>query len=363
MKNFYLQAASFCQKSFVIFLLIYSLTATAQESMRANLYVVSGSSVTLVDGSLTNYNNIYSNRVDVNDAWKMTNPGINLSVFREATDLVVERRSVYTDSDTTFFRMWNLPQYHYRLKLMLKNLNHPGMRGFMKDKYLQTEIPVGLNDTTYIDFYVNSDPASGAQDRFELIYGLSAIVTVPVDVNITSINASRKGKDILVEWKVVNEESIETYTVEHSTDGRNFSGSRNIEALNTPVAKSYQYTDVNAGDITHYYRVRATSKGGKIQQSPIARVNPSNSTAGLNVYPNPVLNKTVQLQFTNQPAGKYQFTLLYNNGARQTLGTLEISENSANRSIALPAMLPAGIYRLQVNGPNNTLWINSLQVL
>ena len=158
MKNLYALTAIRCSKIISILLLFFSFSSNAQELMRANIFMVDASGVTLMDGNLTNYDNIYSNAVDIDDAWKMTNPGVNFGILRDGYNLVVERRSIIDGSDTTFFRMWNMPQHNYRIKFMLKNLDHPGLTAVLKDKFLNTQTNIKLNDTTYYDFTINTNP-------------------------------------------------------------------------------------------------------------------------------------------------------------------------------------------------------------
>jgi hypothetical protein len=330
--------------------------------MRANLYIVDASgTTTLMDGNLTNYHSIYSNAVDINDAWKMINPGINFGIKRDGIDLVVERRSIISLADTTTFRMWNMPQKNYRLKFMLKNLNHPNLYAILKDSYLHNETTIGLNDTTYVDFAINSDPASADQYRFQLVY--SSYLSAPVDVFFTGIQAQRKGKDVMVEWNVSGEVSVDSYIVEHSVDGINFSELKQVSALNTAAAKTYNYKDISAFAGNNFYRVKAVNFGGRIQYSSIVKLSAFAMENEITVYPNPVANKTVQLQFSNQPAGKYIIALIYNNGAVQQLRTIQLSSGQTTSAIALPNNLGTGIYQLQIIGPDNTKTVKTIQVL
>ena len=96
MKTFYNPAVYCCSKIILFLFLLLPIQLSAQESMRANLYIVDVNGLTLVDGNLTNYNNIYSNNVDIYDGWKMANPGINFGILRSGFNLSVERRSIYT---------------------------------------------------------------------------------------------------------------------------------------------------------------------------------------------------------------------------------------------------------------------------
>lgn len=361
MKTILHQAASRCRISILFILLLLSVHLNAQESMRANLYIVDANGQTLVDGNLTNYNNIYSNNVDINDGWKMANPGINFGILRSTITLVVERRSVYTTSDTTFFRMWNMPQANYRIKFMLKNLNHLGMRGIIRDMYKNTETTIGLNDTTYFNFAVTADPASANEQRFQLVYGPN--LAGPVDVNFTGIHLLRKGNGVLVKWDVAGETSIESYTVEHAADGRNFSSLKQVKpGMSSGTARSYDYLDADASKTEGFYRIKALSLGGRVQYSNIAKINACGLDKEINVYPNPVINKTVQLQFNNQPGGKYDLVLLYSNGVQQQLTSFQIAEGQSSFTLNLPQNIKPGIYRLQFRGPG-TMLVKTINVL
>jgi hypothetical protein len=73
-----------------------------------NLFIVYNNGATLMDVNMTNYNNQYSNAVDGNDIWKMSNFGENFGIIRSSANLVFERRSLIAVNDTTYFRMWNM---------------------------------------------------------------------------------------------------------------------------------------------------------------------------------------------------------------------------------------------------------------
>lgn len=353
MRNLYPGAAVRCLKIFTLLFFISPFTINAQESMRANLYVVDANGATLVDGNLTNYNNIYSNAVDVNDAWKMINPGINFGILRESTDLVVERRSLIGTTDTTYFKMWNMPQYHYRIRFVLKNLNHPGLKAVLNDNYLNSETEIGLNDTTFFDFTITGDPSSANTSRFQLIFRQASVVN-PLDVNFTGIKAHRKGNDVAIEWNVATETDMSIYSIEQSANGRDFHSIGNVAPFNTSSAKTYTYYDKDpvAGD--NFYRIKGTSLNGKVQYSSIAKIAAATSTAfDVNIYPNPVTHKTAQVSFKAASAGKYDVVIISANGTRRVMPSLQLDEGNSSTSVQLPAETSAGIYLLQFTGPGN----------
>jgi hypothetical protein len=167
MRPFYLLAA-WARLAFVCALIFVSAVSFSQENMRANLYAVpaTGSAI-LMDGNFTNYDNIYSNAVDWDDAWKMTNPGENFGIYRENVNLVVERRQEIGLTDTTFFKMWNMQQRSYQLQIITSNMSDPQLRASVIDSYLNTTIAVELNDTTFIPFTVTADAGSSSSVAFQ----------------------------------------------------------------------------------------------------------------------------------------------------------------------------------------------------
>ncbi len=363
MKNLYAPVAYCCNKSIFFILLLISFSTKAQELMRANLYVVDANGATLVDGNLTNYNNVYSNNVDINDGWKMPNPGINFSIYRTSIDLVVERRSIYLTSDTTFFRMWNMPQANFRIKFMLKNLNHPGMQAIVKDSYKGTETAIGLNDTSFYNFTVDANPASSANMRFQLIY--TASVAAPLEVNFTGITAVRKATDVALRWNVAGETAVQSYVVEHSYDGRNFTELKTvIPGATGSVRNSYDYSETGASATSIFYRIKAVSeRSGRVQYSSIAKIGSINAKGDINLFPTQVTNKMVQVQFIGQPEGEYKIAVLSGNGIRQQLPSVQIHHLQTSFSLNLPQNLAPGLYYVAFTGPSKSGIIKSIIVL
>ena len=361
MKNLYKPAISGLLKITSVFLLCFPFVGNAQESMRANLYITNSNTETLMDGNLTDYNNIYSNAVDMNDAWKMINPGINFGILREGYNLVVERRSIIGNKDTTLFKMWNMPQNHYRIKLILKKLDHPGLKCMLKDNYLHTDTQVGLNDTTNYDFVIDASTSSADQMRFQLIYGPST----PVNENVifTGMQARRTDAGVTVDWSVTNEVSVASYTVETSSDGISFHNIENVIPGIGSVSKTYHYNDTRGTICESYYRIKVINSNGSLQYSAIAKVPPLVNGTSIHVYPNPVVNKTMQLQFNGQKTGLYHFLLINSGSVKQQLSSKQINSGESIQTLDLPKNLAPGIYKLIIVSPDknrNTLTISVL---
>lgn len=348
----------------LLFTLFHSSICLSQpvQTMEATIFVVDQNGLILIDGNMTQYHSMWSNYVDINDAWKLTNPGMNFGISRNDTNLVIERRSFIQATDTTCFRIWNMLQLHYVMRFVCTGLNQPGRVGRLYDSYTGAYFNIGLNDTTYYNFEINGDPATSNEYRFKVVF------TPPpaggsLPVTMTGVQANRSRSAVQIKWNVEGEIQMKSYDIERSSSGANFTSISQIPAINSSIVRTYDYTDVTADKNVNFYRIKALGMDGKVQYSPVAKVGAVDGDNDINIYPNPVLNKTVQVQYTNQPAGNYNLVLVYNNGMSQRLSTLQFGEGQGSKSVQLPFNLPSGSYYLKFIGPGNITTVKQIQVL
>ncbi len=361
MKILFTHMSSVLRTFFIIVVLFTGINSNAQQLMRTNLFVVANDGTrTLIDGNLTIYDDVYCNCVDYDDAWKMTNPGENWGLLRTSTTLVVERRKAIPSSDTTYIRMWNLQQRNYAMQVIARNLNHPGLMGFVKDNYKNTLVPFGLNDTSYINFTVNADPVSGAQNRFVVIF--TNTPQAPVPLIFTSIKLSRKDAMVSVEFGVENELSVSDYALQYSKDGNDFKDIKHIRPLNSGGSMQYKEEAGNCADGENYYRIKALTAEGKTYFSASAKIAGPGAGLGITVYPNPVVNKQVQVQLALSTEGKYQVMAVGATGRVYDLGTFHANAVQSSQTINLPSVMMPGIYRLQFLGPDNSIHTKTISV-
>jgi hypothetical protein len=364
MRNFTLTKVA-CTRICVTAILILSLFSptTAQVRMRANLMIVDANGATLMDGNMTNYAAGYSNDIDGYDIWKMSNFGENFGILRSAANLVIERRSLIAQTDTTYFRIWNVQQRNYRIQVITNNLHTFNLVAFMRDSYLNQDLPVNLNDTTNIDFTVNSQPGSKAQNRFTLIYRDVNAAGGALPVQFTSIQLQRKNNEVQVSWGVENEINMVKYVVEYASDAVHFTPVTEVASSNSALSKSYSAVDTRPATSEHFYRIRAVDVGGKVQYSAVARLSAGKALQGLNVYPNPVANKKCQLQLDVTQAGTYTVSITAMNGQRQEIGKLAVTAGQSLQTLSLPNNTAPGIYCLQLTAPNQSVLLKTIHVL
>ena len=342
--------------------ILNSPTSTT-EQMRMNLYGFSPDGSThILDGTLTQYAPAFSNNIDASDSRKMYNSGENISMMRGNYNLIIERRETIVLSDTIFFRMWGMQKKSYRMEFIARELNHPGLIGYLEDSYLHNSTPINLNDTTRVTITINNDAASYAQDRFRVIFKTVDLFTA-MPLGFTVVNASPQNEQISVNWKTVNENNMKQYFVERSLDGVVFTDMAAINAYNLSL-NSYIWTDHYPIGENNYYRIRSVGQDGEIQYSNIVKVTvtakvkvnePGKSiegSGGISLFPNPAVANNLNLKITNQQAGLYKVRMINSYGLPLMLQSFNYGGGNSIEKLMVTKNIPQGIYHLEITNPD-----------
>lgn len=100
----------------------------------------------------------------------------------------------------------------------------------------------------------------------------------------------------LLEFDVFENDAYDRFIIERSVNGIDFSLTHTKANISNNSRERYSYKDnrINASEV--FYRIKAISKQGEISYSKIA-VLKNETTQGLSVYPNPVKNHTINIEF------------------------------------------------------------------
>jgi hypothetical protein len=175
--------------------------------------------------------------------------------------------------------------------------------------------------------------------------------TLPV--NFISINAISKNAGVEVAWQVAAELNVAQYIVQKSVDGNSFVPIGTLAARGgSNTTTGYQFVDANPSAGNNFYRVQVLNRDGKIEYSPVVKINSASGNPGISVYPNPVVNThrlNLSLQYVK--AGTYRFSLCNSEGQRVAAKTIYHAGGNSTQSFGLP-LLDAGIYRIELRGSN-----------
>lgn len=336
-------------------LLASDILSQTNREVRSYLYAVNAdNSNMLCDGTLTAYDDSYSNSIDAHDAKKMANFTENFGLLRTPVLLTIERRHTIELNDTIFYKMWLMQQRAYKLQIVAKNMNYPGLSGILEDTYLKTKTPVDLNDTTSVTFNITSDEASSAPERFRIIYAFPVEQALPL--MFSNIKTYQQNDNMAIEWKVENEISVKQYNIERSSNGQQFSIAGTIPAiLNKSGNATYQWLDKAAVYGDNFYRITSVDNEGKVQYSDISKIEKAQKIMNASVFPNPVKNDILNINLPGIGSGNYTYRIISLAGKISQSGQVSLSSHLG--VIKLSSYIASGSYRLQLS-KNDHLLLN-----
>ncbi|MEO6838112.1 MAG: T9SS type A sorting domain-containing protein, partial [Ginsengibacter sp.] len=107
----------------------------------------------------------------------------------------------------------------------------------------------------------------------------------------------------------------------------------------------------------HYYRVRSVGKDGQVQYTQIVKVLIGKMDATISVYPNPIVNGNIHLEFNNEPAGVYGVRLMNSLGQIIVVKVINHGGGNSMEEITPGQQLAKGIYQLEITKPDGTVKI------
>ena len=334
--------------------LTYFRPTGINQALRANLYSVEGdTSNSLLDGIYVQFDDRYNKSVDGMDGLKLGNVKEMLAIRQANRSLSIERRPTLGTADTIYLRLTKTTHRKYRFEFVPADLD-PMLTAFIEDSYKRTKTSLSLSGKSVHDFEVNKDSASAAADRFRIVFKL--VPPPPPPFTYTSVMASQKGGTIAVDWTVKNEKGIAGYDVEKSTDGTNYIVVHSVTASRSdlPLA-TYNWVDQQVLTGNNYYRIRNTDDSGKHIYSKSVLVHIQQGSGGMRVYPNPVTTGTIGVEFKNMEGGVYQTRLLNVAGQVILSKTVNHAPGTSMEYIKADYKLAAGLYNLEVKGPDKMI--------
>ena len=155
---------------------------------------------------------------------------------------------------------------------------------------------------------------------------------------------------VQLKWQVSEEISLSKYEIEKSADGAKFVFVGSVNAANFLYAKSYSWLDKTPNAPVNFFRLKMINLDGSVSYSDIIKID-FGTKKNISVYPNPVVDGTVQLHLNGQPKGDYQVSVI--NKAGQQISTKVISHSGVDgiRAIPLGSQVKKGYYYIRITSP------------
>ena len=162
-------------------------------------------------------------------------------------------------------------------------------------------------------------------------------------------NAKAVGSDVELNWSTYTEEDNDFFSLEHSTDGVNFTEIAQVDGEGTTAeAVDYAYTAANPGAGIHYYRLVQQDYDGTRTTYDVLSVTLGGTSSLASIYPNPA--RAGERVTVNAAANVSELSL------HSITGRL-VKRYAATGGIDLPADLASGVYLLRAGGTTTRLLV------
>ncbi len=332
-------------------------TASPGEQILIHLYVNNAGTYSLLDGIRAKFGDDYTSSVDTDDVPKLNNMGENLSIVKSGQLLTVESRPFVMADDTLFLNLSGVRVKQYKLVIDPAEMDASGLVMYLKDNHLNTLTPIANTGSTEVSFDVNNAAGSWAVNRFQIVMKVAG--TLPISQ--LNLQAAQQGKEINLRWTMYQEQNLQQFDVEHSSNGREFEKIGEVAPINEKGIQEYNSWDKQPVEGINYYRVRTLTKTGGTFYSNVVKVNTGKNKPGISVYPNPLKGNIVNLEFLSMESGTYSVQLFNQLGQEVYKETLSHRGGSYSGTLSMPTLQP-GQYVLIVSNGNevHTLSISKL---
>ena len=286
---------------------IYRATPAAPASFSASLYFTDGTGFRQVaDGVTAVFAKNYSAAIDDNDAYDINNWDENIAIARNGKHLAIEARPAISSKDTLPLFMNNMKQMNYEFQFEGVNFNTPGLNAFLIDNYTGTRTLLSVSGTTVVPFTVSEIPASAVSDRFSIVFGpKSDLITPRLAPEVKTITKTDITKGNTA--PVINNETVKSQVIETAS----------------------------------------TSTG---------------TEKTVNLFPNPVPNGIVYVQFEGMAAGTYTARLINNTGQVILSRQLVNKGGKSVQSILLGNTISKSYYLLEITGAGGEKTVRKIVV-
>ncbi|MDJ1481426.1 T9SS type A sorting domain-containing protein [Cytophagaceae bacterium YF14B1] len=141
---------------------------------------------------------------------------------------------------------------------------------------------------------------------------------VALPVTFVYVRGAYMEGQVKINWATASEENNDYFTVERSTDGKEFTPIATIDgAGNSSDVLSYQFVDPSPAEGVAYYRVKQTDFDEKFAYSRVVSINKGAVATLSRVFPNPVSHSDyVQVAITDENGGDI-FVTVYDRIGKQ----------------------------------------------
>jgi hypothetical protein len=134
---------------------------------------------------------------------------------------------------------------------------------------------------------MNGWVANGEVEDYPVLIG------VALPNNSLTVQAHKNNNaTVTLNWSHQSDLEVKYYTIQKSTDGRNWNEIGTVAGGNNKIKKEYSYTDQEAINGSHYYRLQINFETSRKEYSAILSVSNHSISQAMKISPNPASSST-----------------------------------------------------------------------
>ena len=177
--------------------------------------------------------------------------------------------------------------------------------------------------------------------------------TLLLPVKLMSFTAQCKNESTLLKWTATNENDLQYYIVQKSSNGTEWKDVQQLMPGNS-TTNNYFITDENKNTTVTYYRLKQVQQNGQPVYSKILKVNAAALGTG-SITHNTLVKDALNLQVTALANDSYNIEIYAMNGGKIKQQSLKVYTGFNTASVEMPAAASNGMYVLIVKNSRGEL--------
>ncbi|MEO6314265.1 MAG: DUF1501 domain-containing protein [Chitinophagaceae bacterium] len=177
---------------------------------------------------------------------------------------------------------------------------------------------------------------------------MSIFNQLALPVSLLAFTGNWKNGTVSLQWTTDKETSIDSYEIQRSEDGTNFSKKGTVVALNVTSKHEYSYYDNMLQASYYYYRIKVVERSGQIKYSNVLLLKDAQQVKGVRVkiLPNPI-DDWFTTSFQDKVTGNITVRMLDLSGKEVWKGE-QHANDVYNLTFSINKHISPGVYVIQV---------------
>jgi hypothetical protein len=164
-------------------------------------------------------------------------------------------------------------------------------------------------------------------------------------IKLLSFNAENESTSVKITWKTASEENNNFFTIERSTDGKEFTAIATLPGAGTTLkTSSYEFSDKNPIKGRSYYRLSQTDFDGKSETFNAVTLDVTaagdEDSGSFQIYPNPLTGTVLNVAISNPANGSIEIL----DGKGKSILAQNVNSDDNNVELTLDESVTPGVY-------------------